>query len=103
MPALPVFVIRPATRPHKYAACSSSKTMGARFGPVREPEVVTKIVFGYSFAIALRPSKAPAFQPASEMGPGVRSATLKRAGWGGASPPPQETRARAATVRRTRG
>ena len=50
MPALPVFVIRPATRPHRYAACSSSKTMGARFGPVREPDVVTKIVFGYSFA-----------------------------------------------------
>ena len=52
MPALPVFVIRPATRPHRYAACSSSKTMGARFGPVREPDVVTKIVFGYSFADA---------------------------------------------------
>ena len=50
IPAFPVFDIRPATRPHRYVACSSSKTIGARFGAVREPEVVTKTVFGYSAA-----------------------------------------------------
>jgi hypothetical protein len=48
----------------------------------------------------LSPSYAPAFQPASEIGPGVRSATLNPVERAGGSLLPQETRAKAETATR---
>src|SRR5205085_2684211 len=74
MPAFAVFDIRPAARPHRYAACSSSKTIGARLGAVFEPEVVTKTVFGYSLATraAAREAGRREEQERSERAPRVR-------------------------------